>query len=1185
MDAMGLRQAVLGVACMAAACVAAPGAPEHKVVKRFAVNEYFSIPYEREPVSFDVTFDEPVAKRSIGLLCGGKPVVSQVEVLAGTPAAVKQARVWTHVSFPFVEREVEQQQSGKTVKVKKLLPGTPEQRHRIFSVVVGAGAVEARSPVRAERFGRIGGVEVATVSNDLFHARIPVGSVRFDAPVSAFDLPGPVVSVSRDGKEWIGSGYLAGTLRVEAVTCRVDHGPVYFESAVTYAFEGGKRYVSRVRVYPGKPYARLVEDFDVGGASKYVFSYDDWFADALLYPGDGDPVRWKPITMPNPAQDFVRIKGQEALARLVVWSQHNYFRGKQETLALKAPDVRALDAAHEEALRRYAEQVRRNDEARERHAQQMARHAEELKRYKQQLDAHEKDPKKVRKPAEPRPPRPFQPRVPREPVKPVYEEVVHTVAGAPIRAASVATPGGDTTAVGAFFVRPDRWTRAKVNHVDLYMRPEVPGERTTRGAVGLEAARLRIAMEAWLVDGHREWAIFAARSGDEAWLAKAHVREGVWPLDRIIRLPLVWNADGSPVRLEDTKPCDGLGFAGDIATVLHSTHGRCGLMHFNGSNSSMRGGYAGQARRVRVWAEANRDKRTAAKCQELGLLGQYMVGPAMAAYMAMDDSAYPGRRAMLPWSDPEALNPFYQGMENMNFNVDRYSSVFALGLALEAMGHPQAGAFVGHALEQFNMGLDRYVYPRSGCWEESHGYAGCILRIGREMGREFRGRGLADFFADRRLMAAFRFWTQVLSPPDPGFGDMRVIPPVGDHGLSLAGMAQRIAQAVPDFAATDNPESKRLARQLVWSLRQRRAEPPDGDVQAEEPDLRSRWLQGYGTVMRARWKDKGRPLESFVVLRAGQSWGHHHCDKGSMWFWGRNVHFFGDCAWSGPPGGTYWNKYKQGPASGTQIELLDINNWTLPCKYPAPWISDEEYADGCDYANARCLYPFNPPLDLGRSTAVALRNGYDRQVLFVHPELLIVRDNVETNCRAVWRMHAYQVDGLKVAGNRATMPSPHKVTGELAILHPRDGVRLHVIDRDDLNDHVHKDADGKPLPYEKRPKFGLAKGEPDYRGRPSAVDTRSVVLRYDMPESTNVTWVFGVHGAGEPAPAAEVLDGEGRVTRVKLPDGREVIALLNIEPFRWSGQGVEFAGTVGLVVRDGGKAKAYPIRAETLRVK
>ena len=39
-------------------------------VKRFAVNEYFGVEYEREPVSFDVTFEEPVPVGRIGLRPG-----------------------------------------------------------------------------------------------------------------------------------------------------------------------------------------------------------------------------------------------------------------------------------------------------------------------------------------------------------------------------------------------------------------------------------------------------------------------------------------------------------------------------------------------------------------------------------------------------------------------------------------------------------------------------------------------------------------------------------------------------------------------------------------------------------------------------------------------------------------------------------------------------------------------------------------------------------------------------------------------------------------------------------------------------------------------------------------------------------------------------------------------------------
>jgi len=1130
------------------ALAAAAGA---KPAGSFAVNEYFGVEYDREPVSFDVDFDPPVLASQIGLTCDGKAAPCQVEVLAGTRQAVSKARVWTAVSFPFVETEVEQQRGKEKVKVTRRVALPPEQRHRVYAVIVNeraaAGGAEPAATVKP--VGKVGGVAVAEVSNGVFHAKVPVAGATFDEPASPFELPGPVVSVSRDGKEWVGTGYLDSMRRVTAVACESDNGPVYFESRIVYRFEDGRTYRARVRLYAAKPYVQLVEDFDLGGDSRFIFNYGDWPVDGFFRTEDGKNCDWFSITHDDPTDDFVKIVGQKCLARMVVWSQFGYFRGKQEAIGLKAPDRAAADEQYRRELADYKERL--------------ARFPEALANWRKR-------------------PRGGEPKPPTEPVKCSVEETDYVVAGAPIHTVVMTrpaqrrpscTPGGDATAVGAFYIRPDRWTRAKLNHVDLYMRPEVPGERRSRGVVGLAGARLRPAMEAWLVEGHREWAIFAVPSGDRAWLAKAHVREGVWPLDRIIRLPLVWNADGAPVRPGDTRPCGGLSFGGDIATVLHATTGRAGLQHFNGSNPSMRGGYAGQAKKVAEWAKANTDKRSAAALQKAGLLCTYMVGPAMAAYMAADDSAYPGPRAMMPWANPEALNPFYQGMENMNFNVDRYRSILAVAIALDAMGHPKAREFLDYCRGQLSMDLDRYVYPQSGCWEESLGYAGCILSASRELGRAFRDRGMGNFFADPRVIKAYRFWTQVLSPPDAGFGGMRVVPAIGDHGLSLFVHVANMGGTIPDFQAAGTDDARRLARQLAWSLRQRNsADKAPTDLPGEPADLSSRWLQGYGSVLRGR-DDKGR--ESFVVVRAGQSWGHHHQDKGSLWGWFRNVHFFGDAAWGGPPGPTYWNPYKQGPASGTQIELLGVNNWPLPCKYPAPWIADEQYEKDFDYCLARCMYPYNPPMDLSRSTPVALRNGYDRQVLLVHPDLLIVRDNVETTCATIWRLHSYQVDGTRTAAGGATLASPQGVTGELAMVYP-DGVKFTTTTVHDL---PLDDGTVVGLPFGHKP-GAAADGR---HGGPAAFDTRSMVLRWDMPADTSATWTFAVHGGAGKPPVSRRLDEAGRVTQVTFGDGTRVVALMSAEPFAFVGDGIDFAGTVGLVIRPpAGPAKVYPIRAARL---
>lgn len=1119
---------LLTATILAAAPVRAQTAP----ARPFVVNDYFGMRYQQEPVSLDVAFDAPVpADRLLLTHKAGTPRPWQVEIIDGTPAAVRAAKVWTLVDF---------EQPGQAIMSVSVSP-TPVVRP------------DVPSPLRMTDGGSAGPVKLAVFSNGRFHARVPVlgdlpagGAVRhelkFNPPVSALSIPGPVVSVSADGKTWVGSGYLDSMRRVEAITCEVEAGPVFLRSRITYRFEDGKTYVADVRLTANKPYASLNEDFNVGGDSRFIFNFDDYPIEQFLSPGDQSLVKWgKVAASKNPAEDFVTIEGQRCLARMVVWSQFNYFGGKQETLAVLPPMPR------DEAIwTKLAAHEQKTDAGREELKARKAK-GDEITAFEAQRRAD----------------------------RPSF------------------SPQG--LCVGAFYIRPDRWTRAKVNHVDLYARPEVPGDRMTRGVVGLRGSVERIAMEAWLVDGHREWAIFALdpigrwearvsvskapdgtsvrtvepRFETDAFLAKAHVTEGVWPLDRIIRLPLVWNADGSPVAPEDTAPASGeMGFGGDISTVLKGTGGRAGLQHFNGSNGSMRGGFSNAGRRLFEWAKANPDQINARQLREAGQLGARMIGPAMAAYMAMDDSAYPGYRAMLPWTHPEALNPFYQGMENMNFNADRYNSVSAVGAALAAMNHPEGKKILMHGQEQMHMALDRYNYPESGCWEESHGYAAHTILNLNPLAKNLAANGLTNFFDDPRYARLYDWWCETLSPRDPGFGDMRLTPPIGDHGLNAKGPLKQFTDAMPLFAASKNPDVQRTARRMAWYLTQK-GEAPVAGITPEAPPLNSRWVQGHGSILRAK---DAKDRETYIVIRAGQSWGHHHMDKGSLWGWFRGVHFFGDAAWGGPPGATYGNSYKQGPASGTQIEFRGVTNWTLPCKYAAPWISDDQYDADFDYANARCMYPFNPRLDLAASTAVATRNGYDRQVLLVKPDLMIVRDNVDTVCPTIWRLHSYQVDGTKVEGALATLASPQGVTGRLQMLHPK-GVSFTTTAVKDLLDG---DAAGVGSP------FGRAVGESDGKN-PSPYDTRSMVLRWDMPANADATWFFGAFEASQAAPAGQTLDDLGRVVRVKLADGREITAFLNRDEFSFEGEGLRFVGTVGLAIREAsGKLTLHPIRAKVL---
>ncbi len=1038
--------------------------------ERAAINDYFNMNYRGEPVSFDIEIRGGSALESLGF-ADGRP--AQAEMLEGSRAAVTKARIWT-------------------------LFNSTESGHEIVIFAVTDSAQEHATPLRIgpQRVVQAGSrqISMAAIHTGTFAALVPVTDDtpfnsgtslmqshhtrhEFNPPVCSFELPGPVTAVSGDGEEWIGDGYIDSMLRVEALDVKIDSGPVFIEVRLAYEFEDNRTYRVSLRFTAGKEYVAITEDFNLGGNSRFVFNLDDWQSEWFFFPEDQRLIQWREIEgVRNPASDFITVEEQTCLARMVIWSQFNYFRGKQETLALMNPDR--------------------------------------------------------------------------------------------------------TLAVGAFYRRPDLWTRAKVNHVDLYIRPEVPGNRDTRGVPGLTDSEKRIAMEAWLVDGHRQWAIFARKPGEwgtrerdvrddegnfvlddegkrtketvphfetDRFFAKAHLQEGVWNLDRINRLPLVWDPSGGEVAPEDTAPAGSLGFGGDVNNALKGTGGRAGLQVFNGSNPNMRRGIPGGAAGYARWARETEDTSLAA-LRESNQINNRLVGPAMLAYMAMDDSAYPGERAMLPWTHPEALNPLYQGMENQNFNADRYRCVSALGVGLKLLKHPDGERILNYGAEQMNMALDAYVYPESGSWEESHTYAAHTMHNLLPLAHDLRNSGARDFFDDVRFARMFEFWVYAHSPRDARFGGIRIPPPVGDHGVSPNSFINHFQASLPYFSQSANPAVREIAGRMAWLLQEKDAEIPDG-IAVSEPDNRSRFLQGYGASMRSFGPDSS---EGYLLLRAGQAWGHHHMDKGAIWFWGRNVPFIVNAAWGSPPGGTYGNDYKQGPAGRTQIEFKGVNNWTLPAKYPAPWISDDEYSELIDYANARCMFPYNPALDLSTSTPPAARNGYDRQVLFIKPDVFVVRDNLETVCETVWRFHTAQPDNMQREKAAADFSSTEGVHGRLQLLWPPDVEFVHIAE-DDLN----RQSLGS--------RFGNRKGDDIGRGRTAGFDTVTELFRWDMPRNQSATWIFGVRKDGEPPLNAETIDQHGKVTRLTLPDGSSVIIFLNITPFEYTGNGIKFNGTVGVV--------------------
>lgn len=1171
------------------ATLIAAGAPLAALEQTVAVNDYFDMNYRGEPVSFHFEPAQPTPVSGIGVKETGIPY--QVEVLEGTAEAATAVRVWVEVHF------------GDAPRPEKGAP-PGESRHLLLTLTDEQPAAAGESPLTVTDVEAVAGIGLSRIDNGRIQAVIPSTGMTFETPIPANDLPGPVRQIGLSENELVGLGRLHSRDRVSNVAITTEHGAIFWSATIRYDFSGGGTYEVVSRVFNHKPYVSLTEDMDLGDDSRFIFNYQDWPVDAQFRPSDHNLVNWAGLNQRNPTNDYTMIPGQRALARLVIWSQFNYFGGKQETIGLRSPAEATPALGVEDQGVPWPSALTATESVRRQAAE---------------------------------------------------------AAGEDGNAAAGQRVAG--TLIGGFLARPDLWTQAKVNHVDLYLRPEVPGQPSSRGQLGLEGSTLQPAMEAWLTGGHREWMLFAVPSDQTYYLAKAHVRDGIWPLDRINKLLLLWNQDGTPVAPADSVPPDR-GFGSVIGDVLKGIRDRAGLQTFNITGN--------QLRPIKRRKPPQGHPVDAYPAPEKPPKRDKMINLAMTLYLATDDSAYPSVRSLLPWSDPEAINPFYQGMENMGFYHGLADVTLKLTHDLLAMGYPEPQQFLDYAQHTVDGSLDVYVMPQSGAWWNSHTYATFQMKRLGTMGNLIETWNLLPISDDIRWAKLGHFFSRVQSPYDARLGQ-RVMPPIGDHGVSDERPAGRLTVVASSIASSDNPEIQRLAGEMAWMMGDDWTQGPEG-VTPVEPSHRGEWLQGYGATMRLRDTERPRlaimlrdavvyrlpgnakrikepidllvrlgledglqsfdarglkeedisvtsltvgddntfeavisvripdqqqvsnrsrgrfdgdytyqtdevritgtigddglsgefnviaatlpeadgqtsatpaPIagtvesrwdsaETYAVLRAGQTWGHHHSDKGSMWLWSRDVGFFGDCYWGQPPGGAYGNPYKQGPASGTQLEFVGISNWPLPCLYPVPWVADTDYGDGHDYAIARSLYPFNPKIDLASgSTPTALVNGYDRQVLFIHPETLVIRDSIESSVPVRWRMHSYLPHGTSVDGANAKLVSDQGHRADVVIAYP-DGISLTM-----------QDTHG-----------GVAAGS----------HTASMELVTPVPASSDMTWVVDVRNADAVDLEPEVLDEVGRVLRFARPDGRTLTTFLANAPFSWSGDGVTFSGTVGYII-------------------
>ena len=250
---------------------------------------------------------------------------------------------------------------------------------------------------------------------------------------------------------------------------------------------------------------------------------------------------------------------------------------------------------------------------------------------------------------------------------------------------------------------------------------------------------------------------------------------------------------------------------------------------------------------------------------------------AFLGYLADQRSFYPGEYTLAPMGEVGSSEPVCLGMPNQNFFTDVYC--LAGGIALMMPRHPRAEKWLDRANRMLSGQLDRFSNPDSGVWEESHTYFNHVLRTLAMFVWEQREQtnlrdGLAgslDWFVDLRFQRLCAAALHLVTPRDRNADGLRMMAPLGDHRLELR---WHTFHALAMGLVESNPT---LAGALSW-LSVENGWEGKLHVVPVKPHLTSRRVQGLGATLRGL-HDGACGGESLVVLRAGSSWAHYHCDE------------------------------------------------------------------------------------------------------------------------------------------------------------------------------------------------------------------------------------------------------------------------------------------------------------------
>lgn len=519
-------------------------------------------------------------------------------------------------------------------------------------------------------------------------------------------------------------------------------------------------------------------------------------------------------------------------------------------------------------------------------------------------------------------------------------------------------------------------------------------------------------------------------------------------------------------------------------------------------------------------------------------------------------------------ADPDNYSPERRFSANPNMTSMMRSTlgVYACLLA----GHPMSETWAQAAIAEYEKELTNWVGPK-GAWLENPHYQFASIPGIVAGSLALRNAGIRDFFQEGQLRKTMTYSAQQVTPPDPRYGNARLLPPIGDGpgGARLVvygWFANLYSDIDPDFSRT----MQWVWREMNYSLRGGfpslgfyKEILADRTLPARTPDWTSELFPYFGVVLRSNFPGE---RENYLIMHQGRFHAHYGNDRGS-------VHIYAKGA---PLALDFGPQYRPRVAQSFMHNKVSIAHADGDA---GGKVTEFSNLPTLDYVRTRTSIhgrgtPKMPPGLTLDGWPAPVRNGHvkwQRQILLVKdreptgPHYFVFRDNV----RAVgegptqWTMwtlsekigtpeqarglDAFLEDapGAKIVpkarrlpqGNRYTAIGQHGVDTEYYIASPAETPR-HTL----------------------RWGFKLGHG---YSGIPEGIEEWQDLLHLQLPGTGHYFVVMYPRLRDEKAPEFETL-GEGRIVRLSGAFGTDHVFLAPEEVEATAGQ-VAFRGTAGSV--------------------